>query len=251
MSKIRTTAALLACAAALALAAAPFSRAADAPVTTPAPGKPAAPATAAAAAAPVKDKTKDKAGDKAASKTGDKTDGSNSGDVNLGFDSSKPIDVNADTFKADMKNNIGTYTGNVIVIQGMLKMHADQVVVNAPQGKANHMEAHGHVVIVSPSGTATGENGIYEVGDRVMHLVGNVVLTKEQSVMRGAQADMEIATGQSHLLAAATTGPDGQTKPGRVQGLFIPADKTDTAAKPATDTAAKPAAGAAKTAPKL
>jgi lipopolysaccharide export system protein LptA len=228
-TSIRTGVLTILCVTGLAFAAAPLTRAADAP---------AKPAAAPAAAAPAAAATPPNPANGAApakAKSDTKGNGSDAGDVNLGFDSSKPIDVNADTFAADLKNNIGTYTGNVIVIQGMLKMHADQVVVNAPKGKATHMEAHGHVVIVSPSGTATGENGIYEVGDRVMHLMGNVVLTKEQSVMRGEQADMEVATGQSHLIAAATKGPDGQTKPGRVQGLFIPADKPEDAAKPAAD----------------
>ena len=36
----------------------------------------------------------------------------------LGLDSSQPIAVNADSFLADLNNEVGTYTGNVIVTQG-------------------------------------------------------------------------------------------------------------------------------------
>src|SRR5262249_39230439 len=72
----------------------------------------------------------------------------------LGFDSGKPIAVNADSFLADLKGETGTYTGNVIVTQGEVKLHADEVTVLAPGGRAARMEAKGHVVVDSPSGQA-------------------------------------------------------------------------------------------------
>src|SRR5215510_13499215 len=68
------------------------------------------------------------------------------------FDPTKPISVNADNFVADLNKETGTYDGNVVVVQGAIKMHADRVLVHAPKGKATNMEATGHVVVDSPSG---------------------------------------------------------------------------------------------------
>ena len=133
------------------------------------------------------------------------------------FDSSKPIQVNANSFFADLNAETGTYRGNVVVVQGDIKLHADEVRVVAPDGKARRMEAHGHVVVDSPSGTAIGDAGIYDVVGRVIHLTGHVVLTKGPNVMRGSALDVQMASGEAHLTATGEAG-----RPGRVQGMFIP-----------------------------
>jgi lipopolysaccharide export system protein LptA len=146
----------------------------------------------------------------------------------LNYDSSKPIQVNSDTFSADLNAETGTYRGNVIVVQGDMKLHADEVRVLAPDGKARRMEAHGHVVVDSPSGSAIGEEGVYDVVARVIHLTGHVVLTKGQNVMRGSALDVAMATGEAHLIAVGEHGA-----PARVQGVFIPQQTTAAHPKPA------------------
>jgi len=152
----------------------------------------------------------------------------------MGLDSNAPIAVNADAFLADLNGETGTYTGNVIVTQGAVRLHADQVKVTAPSGRASKMEAQGHVVVDSPSGQAVGDNGFYDVPTQVLRLNGNVVLTKEANVMRGAALEISMATGIARLtaggvpLAAAPGSP--APPPGRVQGLFIPAQRGGAAA---------------------
>jgi lipopolysaccharide export system protein LptA len=156
-----------------------------------------------------------------------------------GLDPSQPIAVNADSFLADLNGETGTYTGNVIVTQGRVKMRADTVKVSAPGGRASRMEAQGHVVVDSPSGQAVGDSGIYEVAQQVLRLTGNVVLTKEANVMRGAALEVSMATGIARLTAAAQTQP-GQP-PGRVQGLFVPNQRSVAApANGATNAPPKP-----------
>ena len=141
---------------------------------------------------------------------------------NLGLDSDQPIAVNADSFLADLNGETGTYTGNVIVTQGRVRLHADQVKVTAPGGRPSRMEAQGHVIVDSPSGQAVGDAGIYEVTQKVLRLNGHVVLTKEANVMRGSALEISMATG----LARLTSGAPAQGQPpGRVQGLFVPAQR--------------------------
>lgn len=140
-----------------------------------------------------------------------------SGVSGINFDSGKPIQVNADTFAADLNASTGTYTGNVVVVQGVVRLRADEVKVFAPDGKARTMEARGRVVVDSPSGTATGDNGTYDVVARVIRLRGRVVLTKNQNVMRGSALDVDIATGKARLVAVGQNG-----RPGRVEAVFNP-----------------------------
>jgi lipopolysaccharide export system protein LptA len=145
----------------------------------------------------------------------------------LGLNSREPIAVNADSFLADLNGDTGTYTGNVIVVQGMVKLHADQVRVLAPNGRASRMEAQGHVIVDSPSGQAIADSGVYEVPQQLLRLTGNVVLTKEQNVMRGNVLEFSMATGLAKMTAGApqtASATPGETpaKPARVQGLFYP-----------------------------
>jgi lipopolysaccharide export system protein LptA len=128
--------------------------------------------------------------------------------------SNAPINVSSDTFEGNFQTKVGTYNGNVIITQGDDKLHADRVKVDVVAGKPSRFEATGHVVFVSSSGTATGDNGVYELGPRTITLTGHVVLTKEKDVMRGTSLVVNMDTGQSRLIARGAQG-------NRVQGLFV------------------------------
>jgi lipopolysaccharide export system protein LptA len=165
--------------------------------------------------------------------------------TSLSLNSREPIAVNADSFLADLNGDTGTYTGNVIVVQGMVKLHADQVKVLAPGGRASRMEAQGHVVVNSPSGQAVADAGVYDVPAQILHLTGNVVLTKDQNVMHGTALEFSMDTGLARMTAgtpvtAAAGGEQSAAKPGRVTGLFYPQ-------QPASQ---KPASGSTQNPPK-
>ncbi len=125
--------------------------------------------------------------------------------------SNEPINVSADNFiaeKAPVKSGPGvingTYSGNVVVTQGDMRLRADTVRLLIVGGHAERAFANGHIVIDSPnSGTATGESGVYEVGPRIATLTGHVVLTKEKNVMRGQQLTVNLVTGVASSAAAS------------------------------------------------
>jgi lipopolysaccharide export system protein LptA len=131
-----------------------------------------------------------------------------------GHVSDAPINVSSDNFVGNFETKVGTYIGNVIVTQADYKLRADQVRVNVVSGKPGRFDATGHVVFVSTSGTATGDNGVYDLGPRTVTLTGHVVLTKDKDVMHGTALTVNMVTGESHLTAQGAPG-------GRVQGLFV------------------------------
>jgi lipopolysaccharide export system protein LptA len=174
----------------------------------------------------------------AAPQAGAKKPAQQSATTGLGFgkhDSNAPINVSSENFVGDLATKIGTYLGNVLVIQGDMRMRADKVKVNVTQGKPTRIEAEGHVVVNAPNGTATGDNGVYDLTPRTITMTGHVVLTKEKDVMRGTRLVMDMNTNLAHLTAQGMQG-------NRVQGLFIPPPQQN-----ANGTAAgtqKPAQGA-------
>lgn len=140
------------------------------------------------------------------------------------------INVASDSFEGDFQTKIGTYLGNVIVIQAECKLRADKVVAEAVAGNnLNRLTATGNVVFNSSSGTATGDNGIYDLGPKTITLTGKVVLTKGKDVMRGTHLVVDLNTGLAHLTAKGMAG-------GRVQSSFIPQQhETEEPSKPASD----------------
>jgi lipopolysaccharide export system protein LptA len=147
-------------------------------------------------------------------------------------DSNAPINITSDNFVGDFLTKVGTYTGNVIVIQADYKLHADTVKVNTVKGSPSRFDAVGHVVFVSDTDneTATGDTGVYDLGPHTVTLSGNVILTKQKDVMRGTLLVVNMDTHEARLTARGAPG-------GRVQGLFIPAQHPQGASdkKPASD----------------
>jgi lipopolysaccharide export system protein LptA len=135
-------------------------------------------------------------------------------------DNKAPIDISSDSFQADLNGKTGTWSGNVVLVQGDMKLRANSVRVTTVNGNADKVTASGNVVVDSPkSGTATGDNGIYSVGPRTVVMTGNVVLKKGKDVMRGVQLTVNLTTGQAVLGGGVRT--QGTTG-GRVQGVFTP-----------------------------
>ncbi|MBV9044413.1 MAG: hypothetical protein JO348_10655 [Alphaproteobacteria bacterium] len=147
-------------------------------------------------------------------------------------DANQPIAISADRFVAEKNpqsgNNgqiTGTYSGNVVVTQGDIKMRANSVRINVIGGKPDKIYASGNVVVQSPSGNAQGDNGVYDVAPRLVTLTGHVVLTKGANVMRGPQLTVNLVTGVAQLGGGGrvnSTLTPGSSSGGRVQGLFTP-----------------------------
>lgn len=135
-------------------------------------------------------------------------------------DTNAPINVSSDNFVGDFETKVGTYIGNVIVTQADYRLRANQVKVEVANGQPNKFFADGKVVFDSPKGTATGDNGVYDLAPpRTLTLTGNVVLTKEKDVMRGTTLVVNLTTGVSHLTARGAPG-------GRVTSYFVPGQQT-------------------------
>lgn len=139
----------------------------------------------------------------------------------LSTDSDEPIHIAADSTLADFNEQTATYSGNVVVTQGEMRLRANELKIFAPRGRIARIVASGDVVLASPSGSAKSPTAVYDVVPRTVVLSGGVVLQHENNVMRGSELEVKLASGQARLIAPQ--GSDG--KPGRVQGLFAPAAK--------------------------
>jgi len=105
--------------------------------------------------------------------------------------------------------------------QGALTPAPQGALTPAPQGAMgaiSRIEASGNVHLISPSETAAGQTGVYDVTAGTAVLTGQVTLTRDRNVLKGERLVMNLNTGVSQLDGAATAGAGG----GRVRGVFVP-----------------------------
>lgn len=145
-----------------------------------------------------------------------------------GYDSSMPVQINADSLDVQQDQKVAVFKGNVDATQGDLRLKTDLLRVfytETSQGerkagdgsgsntKITRLEAEGNVFISRPNQSGKGDRGVYDLEKRTIVLEGNVVLTDRENVVRGTRATMDLSTRQSTVQSG--TG-------GRVQGVFQP-----------------------------
>lgn len=155
-------------------------------------------------------------------------------------DASEPIEVVSDTLEVFQPEQRAIFTGNVIATQGNVNMRAEKMTVfyhtkeskNTEADTGEHgakeaaigegiykIEAEKNVFFSSPTETAQGDAGIYEVDKDIITLYGNVFLTRAGNVLQGTKMIYNLGTGRSVLVGESAK--NGQ-KSGRVRGLFVP-----------------------------
>ncbi len=82
-------------------------------------------------------------------------------------------------------------------------------------GKLQKVEAFGHVVVSTPTDVVTGGRGVYVPDTGIAVLVDHVRITRGQNQLEGSEAEVNLKTGVSRLIAAHR---------GRVEGLIVPND---------------------------
>ena len=114
-------------------------------------------------------------------------------------------------------------------MQGRYRLSGDVLTAHMSEtegagiGEIRHLDAEGNVVLSTPEETARGEAGTYDVDKGVAVLVGAVVLTQGDSVMRGERLVMDLETGRSTLEGVpGSPASAGRPGGGRVRAIFAP-----------------------------
>jgi lipopolysaccharide export system protein LptA len=145
----------------------------------------------------------------------------------------EPIEITSDRLVLEQEQQIAKFFGNVDAVQGDTTLRADELRVfytsdeerqaTGSQQSVKRLEADGNVIITQPGETAEGRSGVYDVVGGKMVLVGDVVLTRGQSVVKGDRLDVDRNTGVS--VVTSRKAPDGGGAGGtgqRVRALFVP-----------------------------
>lgn len=120
------------------------------------------------------------------------------------FDSGQPVEVSADNLTVDQNSGKATFDGNVLVVQGAVRMSASQVIVEyaTDDDAANGIErllASGGVTFVTESEAAEAASAIYSIADNSVTMEGNVLLTQGRNALSGERLVLDLETGKGRM----------------------------------------------------
>ena len=137
-----------------------------------------------------------------------------------GHNSDAPIDLTADRLEVQDRADRAMFSGNVKVRQDELTLDTSRLTVAYSSSggvQIKRLDASGGVTVRSPSETARGSFGIYDLDRKLITLVGNVVLQRQGSQLSGQRLVIDLDTGR----AVIDGGPAGVGQSGgRVTGHF-------------------------------
>ena len=137
-----------------------------------------------------------------------------------GHDKNAPVDVTADRIEVQDRADRAIFAGNVHVKQAELSLDTPRLTVAYSSSggvQIRRLDAAGGVVVRSPSETAKGDFGVYDLDRRLITLIGNVQLNRGANQVNGSRLVIDLESGR----AVIDGGPPGVNQSGgRVTGHF-------------------------------
>lgn len=133
-------------------------------------------------------------------------------------DTEQPINIDSGSQSLDMEKNIVTFSDNVVITQGSIKVHADKVTIIRQEGKREILDANGTPVTFQQTlddgklvqGKARSVH--YDLGTEFLTLTGNAELKQQDSVIQSGKITYDVKKQQ---LKAGNSN-------GRVKTVLIP-----------------------------
>ena len=133
-------------------------------------------------------------------------------DTNVAFaglktDTAQPVQVDADQLSVDQADGTATFSGNVVVMQGDMKLQAETVTIHysADRKAIESLLAEGGVTLAAGTDAATADSADYRPDSGELTLTGNVVLTQGQAAMSGEKLVLSLKSGTGTMTGRVTT----------------------------------------------
>jgi lipopolysaccharide export system protein LptA len=149
----------------------------------------------------------------------------------------QPVKIQAATLEVRDKDKVAMFSGDVRVLQGDTEMRCKSLTVHydedsgakglkaadpgpAGQQQIRRIEAKGGVTVIQKDQNAQGDTGVFDMRANTVTLVGNVVVTRGQDVLRGRKLTVDLTSGTSTIDGAeALFGRSGAMGPEKAIGL--------------------------------
>ena len=142
----------------------------------------------------------------------------------------QPVRITSATLEVRDKSKMATFKGDVQVTQGETEVRCNELVVyyddekdktgakrttptaeRGGQQQIRRMEARGSVIVTQKDQRAVGDRAEFDMRSNTVTLIGNVVITNAENVVRGSRMVVDLTTGVAKM---------GEVGSGRVEGIF-------------------------------
>lgn len=121
----------------------------------------------------------------------------------LKHDSSQQVEVSADSLRVDQASGSATFSGNVVVGQGTLRLAADTITVFYGGGEGgdtvSRLEASGNVTLTNGAEAAEAQTAVYDVGTGMVSMTGDVLLTQDGNALSGQELAIDLNAGTAEM----------------------------------------------------
>ncbi|EBA04911.1 OstA-like protein [Rhodobacteraceae bacterium HTCC2150] len=123
-------------------------------------------------------------------------------------DASAPVEIESDKFSVDQSTNLAVFLGNVLVVQGLLRLSADQVNVEYASDESNDISAViavGNVTFVNGAEAAEAQRAEYTLATNEIVMTGDVLVTQGRSALSGQKMVVNLETGKGEMIGRVKT----------------------------------------------
>jgi lipopolysaccharide export system protein LptA len=112
-------------------------------------------------------------------------------------DTSLPVEITADTLEVDQASGQATFSGNVLVGQGEMRLSAARIKVEYEEGGQGirRLHATGGVTIANASDAAEAAEAVYTIASGNVVMTGDVLLTQGPNAISGERLVLNLADG--------------------------------------------------------
>ncbi len=122
-------------------------------------------------------------------------------------DTTLPVEISADSLSVNQNDGTAVFSGNVIVIQGELRLAATEIRVDyAEDGKTMEtLNATGGVTIANATDAAESKEAVYTVASGQVVMTGDVLLTQGENAISGQRLRLNLKDGTGVMEGRVTT----------------------------------------------
>jgi lipopolysaccharide export system protein LptA len=118
-----------------------------------------------------------------------------------------PVEVTADALAVDQETGRATFSGNVLIGQGEMRLSAPKVLVVYKSGNSGIQElnATGGVTLVSGPDAAESSAAVYNVESGTILMTGNVLLTQGNNALTAEKMTINLRDGTAQMSGRVKT----------------------------------------------
>lgn len=112
-------------------------------------------------------------------------------------DPTLPVEVTADSLQVNQSDGTAVFTGNVLAVQGEMRLTAAKVRVEYAEGGGaiERLHATGGVTLVNATDAAESAEAVYTLASGNVVMTGNVLLTQGPNAIAGEKLVLDLTNG--------------------------------------------------------